>query len=137
MPKSCTELEETNKFHIRTYAYIGDAVYEVFIREKTINLTSNPAELHKITSAVVKAEFHARIFDKIQDFLNDDEKEIIRRARNLSVTTSRRTNQTLHRISTAFEALVGYLHLSNKNRLKSFFAFIEPFIDEELGTLII
>jgi len=118
---------------IRSYAYIGDAVYEVFVREKTIQLTSKPAELHKITSSVVKAEFHAGLIEKIQDFMNDEEKEIVRRARNLSVTTARRTNQTLHRLSTAFEALVGYLHLHDKNRLKALFDFIEPLIDEKLN----
>lgn len=117
---------------VRSYAYIGDAVYEVFIREKTVLITSNPAELHKITSSVVKAEFHAEILEKIQDFTNEEEKEIVRRARNLSVTTARRTNQTLHRLSTAFEALIGYLYLNDKNRLKALFDFLEPLIDEKL-----
>lgn len=123
---------QTNEISIRSYAYIGDAVYEVFVREKTIFLCSKPAELHKITSSVVKAEFHADLLEKIQDFLNEEEKEIIRRARNLSVTTARRTNQVLHRLSTAFEALVGYLYLNDKNRLKALFDFIEPLIDEKL-----
>lgn len=118
-----------NQLPIRTYAYIGDAVYEVFVREKTIFLTSKPADLHKITSSVVKAEFHAELLEKIQDFLNEEEKEIVRRARNLSVTTARRTNQSLHRLSTAFEALIGYLYLHDKNRLKALFDFIEPLID--------
>jgi len=117
---------------IRSYAYIGDAVYEVFVREKTIFYTENPAKLHKTTSSLVNAEFHAGLLEKIQDFVSEDEKEILRRARNLSVTTSRRTNQTLHRLSTAFEALVGYLHLNDKPRLQELFEFIEPFIDERL-----
>ena len=115
---------------IRSYAYIGDAVYEVFVREKTIFLASKPDELHKITSSLVNAEFHAELLEKIQEFLNEEEKEIVRRARNLSVTTKRRTNQTLHRLSTAFEALVGYLYLHDKDRLKALFEFIEPLIDK-------
>ncbi len=117
---------------IRSYAFIGDAVYEVFVREKTILITTKPEILHKITSSVVKAEFHAEIFEKIQEFLNEDEKNIARRARNLSVTTARRTNQVLHRLSTAFEAVVGYLYLQDKDRLKALFDFIEPLIDEKL-----
>ena len=123
---------QTNELPIRSYAYIGDAVYEVFVREKTIFLTSKPDKLHNITSSVVKAEFHAELLEKIQDFLNEEEKEIVRRARNLSVTTARRTNQVLHRLSTAFEAIVGYLYLHDKNRLKALFEFIEPLIDEKL-----
>lgn len=128
------------KLSVRNYAYIGDAVYELFIREKTVFLTANPKELHQITSSVVKAGFHASLLEKIQTngFLNKEEEEIVRRARNLSVTTSRRTNQTLHRLSTAFEALVGYLYLEDKNRLGELFSFIEKFIDifidEKSGT---
>lgn len=129
-------MPETKELSIRSYAYIGDAVYEVFIREKTIFITSKPDELHKITSSVVKAQFHAEVLEKIQDFLNDEEKEIIRRARNLSVTTARRTNQVLHRLSTAFEALTGYLYLNDKARLKALFDFIEPLIDEKLNTIL-
>jgi len=127
-----TEIQ-TNELPIRSYAYIGDAVYEVFVREKTVFLVTKPDKLHNITSSVVKAEFHAELLEKIQDFLNEEEKEIVRRARNLSVTTARRTNQVLHRLSTAFEALVGYLYLHDKNRLKALFEFIEPLIDEKLA----
>lgn len=123
---------QINELPIRSYAYIGDAVYEVFVREKTIFLVSKPDKLHNITSSVVKAEFHAEILGKMQDFLTEEEKEIVRRARNLSVTTARRTNQVLHRLSTAFEAIVGYLYLHDKNRLKALFSFIEPLIDEKL-----
>jgi len=123
---------QTNELPIRSYAYIGDAVYEIFVREKTVFLTSKSNELHNLTSSVVKAEFHADMLEKIQDFLNEEEKEIVRRARNLSVTTARRTNQSLHRLSTAFEALVGYLYLHDKNRLKALFDFIEPIIDEKI-----
>lgn len=115
---------------VRSYAYIGDAVYEVFIREKIIYITSKPEEMHKITSSLVNAEFHAELLEKIEDFLNIDEKEIVRRARNLSVTTKRRTNQTLHRLSTAFEALIGFLYIHDKNRLKALFDFIEPLIEK-------
>lgn len=123
----------TKELPIRSYAYIGDAVYEVFIREKTIFLALKPDELHKITSSVVKAEFHAEIIEQIQDFANEEEKEILRRARNLPVTTARRTNQALHRLSTAFEALVGYLYLNEKARMKALFDFIEPLVDAKLG----
>jgi len=123
---------EIKDLPIRSYAYIGDAVYEVFVREKTVLLTSKPDKLHNITSSVVKAEFHAGLIEKIRDFMNEEEKDIVRRARNLSVTTARRTNQTLHRLSTAFEALIGYLHLHDKYRLKALFDFIEPLIDEKI-----
>lgn len=114
---------------IRSYAYIGDAVYELFAREKTILITENPKKLHKATSSIVNAEFHAQLLEFVKDFLNEEEQEIVRRARNLSVTTAKRTNQAVHRLSTAFEALVGYLYLNDKERLQALFNYIEPELD--------
>jgi ribonuclease-3 family protein len=117
---------------IRSYAHIGDAVYEVFAREKTVFLTTNPKKLHKLTVSIVNAAFQADILENVEVILNDEEKEIIRRARNLPVTTARRVNQSLHRKSTAFEALVGYLYLNNKERLEEVYSFISSQIDEML-----
>jgi len=121
----------------RLYAYIGDAVYEVFAREKTISLTHNPKRLHKATSSIVSGEFHAELLHSIEDFLNEDEAEVVRRARNLSVTTARRVNQSIHRLSTAFEALVGYLHLHDKKRLDELYNHITPLIDEKLSKICV
>lgn len=118
---------------IRSYAHIGDSVYEVFVREKTVFLTSRPEILHKITTSVVNAEFQAGLLDKLDKFFNEKEADIARRARNLAVTTARRTNQKLHRLSTAFEAVVGYLYLFDKDRLSQLFAFISDLVDEKLN----
>ena len=114
---------------IRSYAHVGDAVYEVFIREKTILCTAKADKLHKLTISLVNAQFQADLLEKIEDFVNEDEKEILRRARNLQVTTARRTNHTIHRLSTAFEALIGYLYLHNKERLDELFRCISPVIE--------
>jgi len=120
------------EFSVRTYAYIGDAVYELYAREKTVLLTQNPQKLHKATSSVVNAAFHAELLEHIRDFLAGEEEEIIRRARNLPVTTAKRTNQATHRLSTAFEALVGYLYLNDRERLQELYRYIEPVLDERL-----
>jgi len=119
-------------FSTRSYAYVGDAVYEVFAREKTVLITENPKKLHKATSSIVNAHFHAELLESIQGFLTEDEAELVRRARNLSVTTARRTNQTVHRLSTAFEALIGYLYLNDQDRLNLIYTEIEPLINEKL-----
>ena len=108
----------------------------MFARKKTVLLTQSPRKLHQATSSIVNAQFHAELLTFVQEFLNDEEKEIVRRARNLSVTTARRTNHTLHRLSTAFEALIGYLYLTDKERLKNLCSYIEPMIDEKLLNII-
>lgn len=42
------------EMHLRNYAYLGDAVWELFIREKTVKLTDNSKKLHEITTSKVK-----------------------------------------------------------------------------------
>lgn len=115
---------------IRNFAHLGDAAYELYIREKTVTATQNAKKLHKLTVSLVNAEFQAELLNTLEVHLTDDEKEIVRRARNLSVTTARRVNQKLHRISTAFEALIGYLYLTNKERLKEIYLILDKKVDE-------
>ncbi len=124
-----------NELSIRSYAYVGDAVYEVFARERAILVTQNPKKLHKATSSVVNAEFHAEILESIREFLTEEENELVRRGRNLSVTAARRVNHSIHRLSTAFEALIGYLYLNDRDRLKALYAQIEPLIKEKLSRI--
>ena len=103
--------------NIRNLAHLGDSVYELLIREYTISQTQNIKKLHKLTVSFVNAEYQANLLDKIEPTLNDKEQDIVRRGRNLAVTTAKRINHKTHRIATAFEALLGYLYLYDKNRL--------------------
>ncbi len=120
---------------IRSYAHIGDAVYELYVREKTIYMTPKPEKLHKITTKLVNAAFQADLLAYIKDFVTEKEKDIIRRARNISVTTARRINQKLHRLSTAFEALIGYLYLYDKERLQEVFKYLDTHLQNVLVEL--
>jgi len=54
----------------------------------------------------------------------------------MPVTTARRVNQKLHRLSTAFEALIGYLYLNNRERLNAVYLLIEPFVEEKLSQMV-
>ena len=58
-------MEEMN---LRNYAYIGDAVWEIFIREKTVKLTNNSTKLHKITTVNVKASFQAELLHECGNY---------------------------------------------------------------------
>lgn len=132
MEQQAGMLNNTENLSIRSYAHIGDAVYELYVREKVVFLTSKPDKLHKISVSLVNAEFQANLLEQIDVILNDQEKDITRRARNLAVTTSRRVNQALHRKSTAFEALIGYLYLNDKHRLEEVYKHIDSFVLEKL-----
>lgn len=116
------------QLNLRSYAHLGDCVYELFIREKTIFLTVNVRELHKKTISFVNAQFQSDMLELIKDELTEEETDLIRRARNVPVAVKRRNNQQIHHQATAFEVLVGFLYLENKERLNQIFAFIEPYI---------
>lgn len=104
-----------------TWAYIGDSVYEVFIRTSLVNKTKlKPHKLHLESIKYVKAKAQSDILKKIESSLTDDEKEIVRRGRNAE-NHHLPKNAAIedYMYSTAFEALIGYLYLAKKDeRLK-------------------
>lgn len=110
---------------LRSYAHMGDAVWEVLVREITIYQTQVPNELHKKTIALVNAEFQAELLEKIEPHLTEDEKVLAKRARNLA---DGRSNRPAHRLSTAFEVLIGYWHINDKSRLESIFDVIKTLL---------
>lgn len=103
---------------LKNYAHIGDAVWEVFVRTYTIQKTSNMKFLHKITTERVNATFQKDMLVFISSYLTEEEQEIARRARNLSIPVGRRSIQADYRQATAFEVLVGYWYLHDKERLE-------------------
>lgn len=117
-------MEEIN---LRNYAHLGDAVWELFIREKAILLTQNTKELHKLTTDKVNAEFQNNLLIKIQEYLTKEELNILRRARNIPVPSARRSQQAEYRMATAFESLIGWWYKNNKNRLEEILKITENF----------
>ena len=113
-------LEE--QFALKNYAHIGDAVWEVFVRDYVIRKTSNSKLLHKLTTDRVNATFQKRMLEFINDSLTEDEHELVRRARNLSIPIGRRSIQHDYRLATAFEVLIGFWYLQDKERLETFWS---------------
>lgn len=109
---------------LKNYAYIGDAVWELKIRSKTITLTNNPRKLHKLTTEKVKASYQAECLHKIEPILTEEETEISRRGRNLPIPVGRRQIQTEYRQATAFETLIGWWHLNNQERLEEIYQIL-------------
>ena len=106
---------------LRNYAYLGDAVWEIFVREYVILKTSSSKMLHKLTTDRVNAVAQKELLEFITPDLTEDEAELVRRARNLSIPVARRSIQHDYRLSTAFETLVGYWFLHDKSRLEFFY----------------
>ena len=101
-----------------TWAYIGDNVYELFIRTYLINTTNlKPHKLHIEAIKYVKASAQANILKKIYEDLTEEEKEIVRRGRNAeNHHVPKNSNVQEYMYATAFEALIGYLYLTKQNK---------------------
>jgi len=95
-------------------AALGDAVITMFVREDLIKNYELPiATIHKKTAEIVNAKSQSIFFDTVEDFLNDIERDIARRAINKK-TNSVPKNATLseYKKATAFEAVIGYLYIT-------------------------
>ena len=111
---------EVNLMSPLVWAYVGDSVYELFIRTHLVNTTNlKPHNLHIEAIKYVKAQAQANILENLQDFLTDKEKEIVRRARNTeNHHLPKNADPADYMYATAFEGLIGYLYLTDqKERL--------------------
>lgn len=115
------DIAEVNTMAPLTWAYIGDGVYDLFIRTHLINTTRlKPHMLHIEAIKYVKADAQVKTLNKIYESLTEEEKDIVRRGRNAE-NHHLPKNSTVeeYSYSTAFEALIGYLYLTKQDeRLK-------------------
>ena len=121
---------DINCVNVITLAYMGDAIYEVFIREKFIKLgIAKVEELQKEVVSYVSAFGQANVLKKLMDngVLSLDEIEIVKRGRNYKRSVHpRHTDLATYKQATGFEALIGYLYLSGKiDRLEKILNEIE------------
>ena len=100
-----------------TWAYVGDAVYELYIRTNLVNNTKlKPHKLHLESIKYVKAKAQAELLKKIEVILTEEEKDIVRRARNAeNHHLPKNADPADYMYSTAFEGLIGYLYLTKKD----------------------
>ena len=99
------------------WAYIGDSVYELYIRTHLVNYSNaKPHKLHLETIKFVKAEAQANILDKIWEKLTEEEQEIFKRGRNTeNHHLPKNGNVADYSKATGFEALIGYLYLTKQD----------------------
>lgn len=107
---------EVNNLNPLTWAYIGDAVYELYIRENLVKrLNVKPHKLHIEAIKKVKAAAQAKLLEKIEDSLTDEEKDIVRRTRNTkNHHLPKNSDYKEYMYASAFEGLIGFLYLSKR-----------------------
>jgi len=114
---STAQYHEVNENALKEYApavlaYIGDAVLELLVRAHMVkNSRYKINTLHNMTVDHVKAENQARIVHALHIYLNEDEREIIRRGRNAKGNVPKNVSPGDYHLSTGFEALLGHLYL--------------------------
>ena len=106
-----------------TLAYIGDAVFEVYVREKLISEypNLNVFELHKKAIKVVNCNNQSKVLDNLikNDILTEDELYIVKRGKNCkSRSIPKNADRKTYMEATGFEALIGYLYLTGSDRLE-------------------
>lgn len=112
---------EINMMSPLTWAYVGDSVYEVYIRtflSENTNLNTNKMHIESIK--YVKAESQTKILRDIEENLTEEEIKIVKRGRNTqNHHLPKHSSVEEYSYSTGFEALIGYLFLTKKDeRLK-------------------
>lgn len=98
------------------FAYVGDALYEIYIRSYIVHKYKVKVnELHKISTGFVKAAAQSKIVHDLEDELTEEEWKIVKKGRNQkSGTVAKNASITDYRYATGFECLLGYLYLTGK-----------------------
>ncbi len=117
-----------NELSPLTLAFIGDTVFDLLVREDLICKANRPAnDLHNLAVQKVKASAQAEFVEKILPHLTEAELAVYKRGRNAkSGHLPKNASQSDYHMATGFEALIGYLYLSDEiERIKELFNIIE------------
>ena len=120
---------DLNLINVITLAYIGDAVYEVYVREYLIKKgIAKVEELQKESVKYVSAKSQCKILSYLMDnnLLTEIELDVVRRGRNYKRSSHpKNTDIITYKMSSGFEAMIGYLYLNNeKDRLNEIINYI-------------
>ena len=97
-------------------AYLGDTVYDLYVRERLVRRGGKVQKLHKAATTFVCAHAQSEAMLRIQDSLTEAEADVARRARNTRQNPPRNANPAEYHRATALEALIGYLYLTKQQQ---------------------
>ena len=126
---------EPSQMNALALAYIGDAIFEVYVRQHLLKDTNHkPHYLHRQSVKYVSAKAQSSFVEILIPLMSDEELTIFKRGRNAnSGTVPKNVDPLIYRRATGFESLVGYLYLmQNFSRLNQLMDVIFH-VDEEGG----
>jgi len=121
-----------NELSPLTLAFIGDTVFDLLVREDVISDANRPANaLHNIAVTKVKASAQAAFAEKLMPVLTEKELSVFKRGRNAkSGHLPKNASQSDYHMATGFEALFGYLYLSDElQRIKELYIMLNDSVD--------
>ena len=97
-------------------AFVGDAVYSLFVRERlAFENDSKTGELNKLSSEIVCAKAQAKRIDELMPILTEEEVAIFKRARNTKKgAKAKNASVAEYNKSTGFEAVIGFLYVTGE-----------------------
>jgi ribonuclease-3 family protein len=109
-------VEKVKNMNPVVLAFVGDAVYSLFVRKKLVaDGDYKTGALNAMSSRVVCASAQARFSEKLSDFFTEEEKDVFRRGRNAKKPShAKHAAVADYNASTGFEAVLGYLYLSGE-----------------------
>ncbi len=112
-------LTDAQQYSPLVLAYMGDAVYELYVRRMLIDKANTQVDrLHKSAIQIVKAEAQCEAFRKIENELTEKEMAVFKRGRNTKSSVPKHSSVAEYRTATGLEALIGYIYLTgDTNRL--------------------
>lgn len=115
-------------------AYIGDVVFSMYVRLRLLPTSSHVRVLNDLGMKMVSAVYQAVAMELLESSLTEDEQHIYRRGRNAKSTVPKSASVREYRLATAFEALLGYLYLEEREeRLEELLAASFKIISEKLA----
>lgn len=105
--------EDLKMYSPLVLAYVGDAVFELYIRTLLVSKGNAPVhKLHKQSISYVKAKSQSNTIHRMLEDLSAEEQDVVRRGRNAkSGTIPKNADVTEYKYATGFESLIGYLYL--------------------------
>ena len=116
---------EIERISPAAWAYLGDAVYELYIRSCYLIPPRRLQAYHELVVGQVRAETQARHLRSISPYLNSTELAIVKRGRNAAAGRSKRADPEIYQQASSLETLVGYLYLTDSERLTELLALLE------------
>ena len=106
-------------------AWLGDSVWELHQRLRYVHFPLKSKQLHQSVVNEVKAKSQSKSLSQIEHLLNDNEIDIIRRARNKTKRSPKSSDPVIYSRATGFESLIGWLFLKDPQRLSTLFEYLE------------